>query len=99
MKLDKNVAYALAESGFDFSNLITPGHLEQATNAAKDQILSVWSIDDVLARAKDDEVEISNDQAREILGSLQKNHDATVGINWDVISCHIDNYADSRIDA
>lgn len=42
-----------------------------------------WHTDDVLAQRPDLTVE----QANNVLDELDKNHDATVGINWDVIDC------------
>jgi hypothetical protein len=35
--------------------------------------------------------DLSDDQAWEVLQSIKRNHDATVGINWDVISDTADN--------
>ena len=55
------------------------------------QIISIWSVDDVQARAKERHFNIINQQALEILHSIEKNHDASIGINWDVIDCHLDD--------
>jgi hypothetical protein len=51
-----------------------------------------WSTEDVLLQAENAGFELTEDQADEILESLKDNHDATVGINWDVISFYIEDY-------
>jgi hypothetical protein len=40
-----------------------------------------WCVDDVLQRRPD----LTEDQACEVLGSLEHTFDANIGINWDVI--------------
>jgi hypothetical protein len=57
-----------------------------------DQISIVWCTEDVLHTAKEMDIELTTDQAREILGLLDRKHDAEIGINWDVISSMIDIY-------
>ena len=55
-----------------------------------DHICSIiWSVEDVILRAKDEGVEISVKEAQDILKSMDEGHDAEIGINWDVISCWI----------
>lgn len=48
-----------------------------------------WSTDDVLWRAEDMNVKITEEQADDVLSLLESNHDANVGINWDVIDYYI----------
>lgn len=52
-------------------------------------IESGWSVDDVLYQAEEDEVELTEEEAKEILHWIDRKHDATIGINWDVISSYI----------
>lgn len=52
----------------------------------KRQIAHVWSIEDVQTLRP----ELSDDQAWEILQSVDSRKDATVGINWDVLQHHAD---------
>lgn len=42
-----------------------------------------WSIEDVLSIAP----ELSSKQASDVLQIAKRNHDAQVGINWDVLEC------------
>ena len=46
-----------------------------------DQITITWHIDDVLT--VDDT--LTKSQAKQVLYLLKHNHDANIGINWDVI--------------
>ena len=49
-----------------------------------------WHIDDV----KSVDASLSDDQCREVLRLLKKNHDAGIGINWDVIEITIERMLD-----
>ncbi|CEG59308.1 hypothetical protein [Legionella fallonii] len=53
----------------------------EKTNNLTQEISIVWSIEDVL----DVRPLLSKEQASIVLQHLKKNHDATIGINWDVI--------------
>lgn len=60
---------------------------------------AVWGIEDVIGQAADDGYKLTDEQAKEILETIIRQHDATIGINWDVISCHIDMYvADNEVE-
>lgn len=52
-------------------------------------ISSKWSVQDILHQAKEDEVIVTVDEAKEILHWIDNKHDASIGINWDVISTYI----------
>jgi hypothetical protein len=58
-----------------------------------DEISIVWCVEDV--QAVDDT--ISNEGARIILQAMKDGHDATIGINWDVIEYYIDAWKEGRI--
>ena len=53
-----------------------------------DTISITWHIDDI----KCQDATITDDQARKILQELDNGHDATVGINWEVIDTAIEGY-------
>ncbi|KTD71835.1 hypothetical protein Lste_0120 [Legionella steelei] len=55
--------------------------LTAVTNNLIQEISIVWSIEDVL----DVRPLLSKEQASIVLQHIKKNHDATIGINWDVI--------------
>ena len=46
-----------------------------------DKIEIIWDVDDVMQECR----WLTRDQALEVLHDLKANHDATIGINWDVI--------------
>lgn len=50
------------------------------------QISIKWHIDDVLSVRPD----LTKSQASKVLKNLKRNHDANIGINWEVIEAVID---------
>jgi hypothetical protein len=54
--------------------------------AARRQIAAGWSIEDVQEIRPD----LTDEQARKVLQAVERNHDATIGINWDVLQYHAD---------
>ena len=50
------------------------------------QIAIIWSIEDVLMQCP----WLSDDDAQEVLYNLEHKHDASIGINWDVIDITAD---------
>ena len=46
-----------------------------------------WHIDDV----KEVRPELTDEQARDVLGRVEKCHDANIGINWDVLRAVADD--------
>ena len=46
-----------------------------------------WSIEDVKSIAP----MLTDQEAQAVLDRVKANHDATIGVNWDVIGEHIDN--------
>ena len=52
-----------------------------------DSITITWHIDDVRSLA--DDIDPTDEQCREVLRRADKYHDASVGINWDVLQYHL----------
>ncbi len=52
----------------------------------EDEVTFTWTIDDVMYERED----LSESQAREVLKAVKRNHDAEIGVNWDVIRTHAD---------
>lgn len=51
---------------------------------------SIWNPDDVIDRAKDTEEPIpTQEEAEQIIENIDHQHDANIGINWEVIDCHL----------
>ena len=57
-----------------------------------------WHVDDVFSVIEDrfDSIEFSKEEAVEVLDNMKRSHDATIGINWDVIEVHIENVLERR---
>ena len=49
-----------------------------------------WEIEDVREEARRKGQELTLDESRETLRLAKKNHDASIGINWEVLSIWID---------
>jgi hypothetical protein len=68
-------------------------------NTQKNKELSiaiVWHIDDVLGVRPD----LSREQAFQVLKKAKENHDANIGINWDVLAdCSESLFAEREEDA
>jgi hypothetical protein len=60
------------------------------------QIKIVWSTDDVLIKANEMDIELTETEADTILETLEEKHDASIGICWDVIGCYIDQFEIDR---
>lgn len=64
--------------------------------ASPDWISQFWSTDDVLAVAENMDIKLSDEVAREILHEVDHYHDANQGINWSVIECYVERYAEEE---
>ena len=53
-----------------------------------------WHISDV----KDDHEGLTDDQCREVLQRVKYNHDANIGINWDVIDATVNQLFSRQLD-
>ena len=62
----------------------------------KDQIFISWCKDDILKQAKQNNVELTDKEIISVLQLMINNHDATVGVNWDVIDCCIHEIISER---
>jgi len=51
---------------------------------------AIWSLDDVIERAKENEVKISKKQAEELLDTINDSQDCTQGITWNSIDNELD---------
>lgn len=58
----------------------------QRLEGGNDTFYKTWHVDDVLSINSD----LSRDLARLVLQMAMDNHDATIGINWEVLQTYID---------
>lgn len=69
--------------------------VRRAKNFLKDKgyfTQNMWQTDDVIMTGENMGIEISEDQAKEIFDLLGRRHDATIGVNWDMIEAVIEEY-------
>ena len=52
--------------------------------------MPLWTAVDVLGLAQDRGINLTDQQADEILDYIERHHDAEIGINWDVIDANLD---------
>lgn len=82
LSLNDDSATALVEWLKENYNISEPENL--------DKFGSDWSILDIKECASINyTTDLSDDQARVIAANISRSHDATIGINWDVINDHI----------
>ena len=55
-------------------------------------IAIIWSVEDVAMKAHERGMAITNEEASEILSGIARRHDASIGVNWDVIDVWLDDY-------
>ena len=63
--------------------------------AERDYIAVRWCVEDVQAVRPD----LTNDQARTVLYAVKSHHDATIGVNWDVIEAEAEELYPKKEDA
>ena len=49
----------------------------------ENQISITWHVEDVTNVRSD----LTTDQVRDVLHNIKNNHDASIGVNWDVLDC------------
>lgn len=62
----------------------------------KNQIAIVWGTEDILTKAKEKEIKLTEKEARLILKNLQRNHDCEYGITWETIDTAIEFFVSER---
>lgn len=60
-------------------------------------VKAVWCIEDVLQRAEENEIELTREEAGEVLGLTYKYHDCNIGISWETLDVWIDEVVNERI--
>ena len=60
------------------------------------QIHITWCTEDVLHEAEELGVELTEDEANDVLIRMEEKHDAIIGISWDVMDVYIRDLVDNR---
>lgn len=66
------------------------GYIDDLING--NMIASYWTVDDVKSLGEDNDgiAPVTDEDAREVLANAKKYHDASIGINWDVLKTRLD---------
>ena len=56
------------------------------------ELVLKWGIEDVLDRAEDQEIDITEQQAKDILVAMGCNYDCNYGITWETIDYFLADY-------
>lgn len=55
-----------------------------------DAVAIIWTVNDIIDYASEIlDTELTLDEAREILSDMHRKHDASIGINWDVVETFV----------
>ena len=71
---------------------------QNKSNPLPDFITVEWRVDDVRERAGELGVELSLDERCQVLQRIHHAHDANIGICWDVIDNHIEDFVRERLE-
>lgn len=52
--------------------------------------VAIWQVEDVFERAKERKLIITKKQAEDIIVRIERDHSASLGINWDTIDAYLD---------
>jgi hypothetical protein len=82
----------------DLPKGITKAEAEGAIKRAfdPDWVAEWWHIDDIIEQAENCGEQVTEDEAREVLRLMIKEHDCNIGINWDVIDAWVDHVVGQR---
>ena len=65
---------------------------------SENSICIIWCIDDIKSAMKNRQnpIEITDDECMEILDNMERRHDASLGITWDTIDYHLDEFVQRK---
>lgn len=64
-------------------------HYLHTPAASLREIKITWTTDDVFMKAQEMGIDITEEQAEEVLEKMERYHDASIGISWDVIASYL----------
>ena len=73
-------------------------HLQKSFKSTEVIAIAIWTVSDVVERAKKREIELSQEQAEEVLDNIDRHQDCNFGISWDTIDNYIDNQGYRELD-
>ena len=88
---DENIAIECVTCGMVLIDL-SPNQTVGVDDNDGKTIAHVWSVVDLMDRARERHINLSDQQCLEILARVDDGKDANIGINWDVLDSHTDDY-------
>lgn len=76
------------DDGFEAQIILIDDYLEELENT----ISIVWCVEDVQGSAKEMGIELSEEDAKEVLQNIKRTHDCELGISWMTIEIGIEYY-------
>ncbi len=79
--------------------MYTEEDIDKAKEILKDSgylVDGLWQDDDVIERAKERDIEVTEEEAREILAHIGRKWDANYGISWDTLDYYTDDFIETR---
>ena len=67
-------------------------HLQTLYEPEQEIAFAIWQGEDVLFRAKERGIELTPEDAENIISDIHNHLDAELGITWATLDCHIDVY-------
>ena len=61
--------------------------------------VAIWCREDVIERAKEKDIEVTPEQADDILDEMDHRQDCSYGITWDTIDCYVDELTRAKKEA
>ena len=62
----------------------------------EDKIHLTWCTQDVIERAKERQLDLTRDEAREILIDIEDKHDCTIGVCWDTLDIFTNEFLETQ---
>ena len=65
---------------------------------SENSICLIWCIDDIkiTMQNRENPIGITDKECMGILTAMERNHDASLGVNWDTINYYLDNFIEEK---
>jgi len=82
---------------WEYKILVGDDEIKKALEDAGYLTMGMWHIADIHGVCKDKDLpELTDEQAKEVLGWVGSKHDASIGINWEVLEYWIEEYCSDK---
>ena len=67
-------------------------HLQTYHSPDEYVVAHIWLVDDVIARASEGGIQLTKEQAEDIIENIHNHIDCELGVSWDTIDVYTDDY-------